>query len=66
MLLRRASAGASGRGVPAVFLTDLGSGDYHRPTDDADRIDYEKLATTGRTALEFARTIANLDQPPCG
>jgi Zn-dependent M28 family amino/carboxypeptidase len=54
------------RGIPAVFLTDLGSDDYHRPTDDADRIDAQRLALVGETALAFLTELAGDDPWICG
>lgn len=31
------------RGIPVVMFTDYGNGHYHKPTDDADRLQYGKL-----------------------
>lgn len=50
-----------GKNIPVFhFFTDLHS-DYHRPSDDADKINYEGM----RKVLEYIRTIAqDLEQSP--
>lgn len=52
-------------GVPSVFFTDLGSEDYHQPTDDVGAIDGEKLALTAWVGLELARTLADRETRVC-
>ena len=50
--------------VPAVnFFTGFHA-DYHRPTDDWDKIDKEGTARVAALALEFAARIAQASQPP--
>lgn len=47
-------------GVPAFMVTDTGplrSLDYHRATDTADRLDYDRL---GRTSLALERVVVDL------
>jgi hypothetical protein len=47
-------------GIPAFMVTDtapLRSLDYHRNTDTADRLDYERL---GRTSIALDRIVADL------
>jgi quercetin dioxygenase-like cupin family protein len=53
-------------GVPAVFLTDLGSNDYHRPSDDAEAIDGPKLARTTHFGLTLVRTLGDAEHRICG
>lgn len=48
-------------GVPAVFFTDGEHPDYHRPTDTADRIDYQILAKRATLVLQTAWLVANPD-----
>jgi len=48
------------RGIPVVFLTDYHDEDYHRPTDDADKIKYEKVVKTSYLTVEIAKRVANL------
>ncbi|MCB0281807.1 MAG: M20/M25/M40 family metallo-hydrolase [Calditrichaeota bacterium] len=48
---------------PTVFLTDNESKDYHRPTDDWDKIDYVKLAKVSHLATNILLQTANLDHP---
>lgn len=52
-------------GVPSVFFTDLGSEDYHRPTDDAVAIDPARFASTTRLALALTRALADREEPIC-
>jgi hypothetical protein len=52
-------------GVPSVFLTDLGSDDYHKPTDDIEFIDFDKLALTAWTGLVLVENLANRDERIC-
>ncbi len=61
------------RGVPIVFFTDgmganWGKGsprdDYHRPTDDAERIDYGKVLRTARLAYAIGRVAADAAERP--
>lgn len=52
-------------GIPSLFLTDLGSDSYHRPSDDAEFIDVPRLARVGETALALLKSVANDDHWPC-
>ena len=56
------------RGVPIVFFTDgMGANwrkntetdDYHRPTDDVEKIDFGKLTRTARLVYAIGRTTAD-------
>lgn len=48
-------------GIPVVFLTDYHDEDYHKPTDDADKINYEKLRRAALITTKIALNVANLD-----
>ena len=51
-------------GVPTLNLFTGTHPDYHRPTDTADRLNYEGLARVARFAGLVARRIADLDEAP--
>ncbi|RME70592.1 MAG: M20/M25/M40 family metallo-hydrolase [Planctomycetota bacterium] len=44
--------------VPVAFFTTGLHADYHRPSDDADRIDMQTLVRIARCAFDAARTVA--------
>jgi len=46
-------------GVPVLFYNTNGHGDYHQPTDDFDKINFEKIARIGRLAFLVAWQAAN-------
>ena len=46
-------------GVPIVWYHTEGHPDYHRPSDTADKIDYEKMADITRTAFLCVWRLAN-------
>lgn len=50
--------------VPFVFFFTGVHEDYHRPTDTADKIDYEKLARITQLIYSTAVVTANLDSAP--
>lgn len=50
--------------VPTLNLFTGTHPDYHRPTDTADRLDYDGLARVARFAGLVARRVAELDEPP--
>ena len=51
-------------GVPSLnFFTGTHT-DYHRPSDTADKIDYEDLDRVVDFAASIARRVADADQPP--
>lgn len=61
------------RGVPIVFFTDgMGANwrkntphdDYHRPTDNVDKIDFGKIVRTERLVYAIGRTTADAPQRP--
>ena len=45
--------------MPIVFLTSGLHEDYHRVSDEASKIDYEKLAHVGRLLLELGRAVGD-------
>jgi hypothetical protein len=47
------------RGIPVAFFFSGLHDDYHRPSDEADRIDYEKLEKVARTVLAVAWRLAS-------
>ena len=50
------------KGIPVVFLTSGEHPDYHRPTDDAEKIDFEKLQKITRLCYELTMAVGNKDQ----
>jgi Zn-dependent M28 family amino/carboxypeptidase len=48
------------KGIPAVFFTDMHKADYHKPTDDAERINYEKVEKVTRLTTQIILKTANL------
>ncbi len=53
----------NGAGVPTVNLFSGSHEDYHRPTDTADRINYDDLERVARFAALLARRAANQAEP---
>jgi len=51
-------------GVPCLNLFTGTHRDYHRPTDTADRIDYEDLDRVADFAAALVRRVDRLDQSP--
>lgn len=49
------------KGVPVVFLTDQHKEDYHKPTDDVEKINFEKINKVARLTTQIALKVANLD-----
>jgi hypothetical protein len=50
------------KGVPVIFYFDGNHADYHKPTDTADKIDYELLAKRTRLIFLTAWELANRDK----
>lgn len=48
-------------GIPVVFFFDGMTEDYHKPTDDVEKINPSKIAKAARLLYHLARSIANLD-----
>ncbi len=49
------------KGVPVVFLTDEHETDYHKPTDDVEKINFAKINKAARLTTQIALKVANLD-----
>ncbi len=50
------------RNIPVVFFFDEMTEDYHRPTDDVDKINFEKLEMMAKLTAELALEVSNLSQ----
>lgn len=50
------------RGIPAVFYFSGTHADYHRVTDTAEKINYEKMARIGQLVFHTAWELANRDK----
>ena len=50
-------------GVPSLFLYTGPHADYHRPSDDADRIDYARLAAVADLAGDVVERLTVADRP---
>ncbi|MBI2319385.1 MAG: M20/M25/M40 family metallo-hydrolase, partial [Betaproteobacteria bacterium] len=51
-------------GVPSLNFFTGAHADYHRPSDTADKINYEDLDRVAEFAASIARRIADLERPP--
>lgn len=51
-------------GIPVLFLTSGLHVDYHRPTDEPDRLDYEKTARLARLVFWIGWEFAEAADPP--
>jgi len=51
-------------GIPIIFYFDGVHEDYHRPTDHADKIDYEKMLKITRTVFILASELADAPRRP--
>ena len=52
------------KGVPIIFYFDGVHEDYHRPSDSADKIDYDKMQRVARTVFLTAEELANAPARP--
>ncbi|MGD8697925.1 MAG: M20/M25/M40 family metallo-hydrolase [Gemmatimonadales bacterium] len=52
------------KGIPAVFFFNGVHEDYHQPSDEVDKIKFEKAARIGRLVLETVLAIANAEEAP--
>jgi hypothetical protein len=48
-------------GIPIVFFTTGGHADYHQVTDEAQYIDYDRMARVARLVADLGARVANLD-----
>jgi len=51
-------------GLPTLFFTTGSHPDYHRPSDTADKIDYEDLDRIVDFAAAVVQAVANVDMAP--
>jgi Zn-dependent M28 family amino/carboxypeptidase len=52
------------RGVPVLFFFNGTHDDYHRPSDEVERIDGEKTSRIGRLLFYLGMEIADADERP--
>jgi hypothetical protein len=52
------------KGVPILFFFNGTHADYHRPSDEPEKIDAEKTARILRLVYLLGREVANADEPP--
>lgn len=52
------------KGVPSLFLTSGLHDDYHRPSDEVELIDFEKVARVSELVYLLSLRIANEDRAP--
>jgi hypothetical protein len=52
------------KGIPIIFYTTGLHRDYHYVTDEADRIEFGKLARIAQLVYRTGQQVANLDHPP--
>lgn len=52
------------RGVPILFFFNGTHAEYHRPGDEVDLIDFDKMARIGRLVFYLGLDVANADEPP--
>ena len=52
------------KGVPIVFLTSGLHADYHKVSDEADKIDYDKLARVSRLLYDVGAAVGNSAERP--
>ena len=51
-------------GIPAIFLFAGVHEDYHRTSDESDKVDFNKAATVSRVAFRLGWQVAWAKQPP--
>ena len=47
------------KGIPIVFFTTGLHDDYHRPSDEADKIDYAKLSRVAQLIRDVVHAVGN-------
>lgn len=50
--------------IPFIFFFTGTHDDYHRPSDEAHKLDYERMASIARLIFATAWQVANQDAPP--
>jgi hypothetical protein len=53
-----------GKKVPVLHFFTGSHGDYHKPTDDADKLDIQGMRRIGELVTGMVRQVANSDAPP--
>ncbi len=52
------------KGIPSVFFFNGVHEDYHRPSDETERIKFNKAARISRLVFEVALALANAQETP--
>jgi hypothetical protein len=52
------------KGIPIIFFTTFLHPDYHRPSDEVQKINFEKMAHIGELLYATGNRVANLDHAP--
>ncbi len=52
------------RGVPILFFFNGTHDDYHRPSDEPDKIGYDKMSRIGQLLFYLGYEVATADDPP--
>ena len=52
------------KGIPIIFFTTFLHPDYHRPGDEVDKINFDKMARIANLVYETGRRLANMDHAP--
>jgi Zn-dependent M28 family amino/carboxypeptidase len=52
------------KGIPIIFFTTFLHPDYHRPSDEVDKINFDKMARIANLVYETGRRLANMDHAP--
>ncbi|UCF19344.1 MAG: M28 family peptidase [Gemmatimonadota bacterium] len=52
------------KGVPILFFFNGTHPDYHRPSDESDKIEYDKMSRLGRLIFYLGLEVANADERP--
>lgn len=53
------------QGIPTIGFEDGYQEDYHRPTDDPEKLDYDKTRDVSRLLLSFLSILGNTDASIC-
>ncbi|MCB0826718.1 MAG: M28 family peptidase [Armatimonadetes bacterium] len=53
-----------GKGVPAIFFFSGAHEDYHRPSDQVEKIDFTNMTKIARTIFAMLFEVGNMDNPP--
>jgi Zn-dependent M28 family amino/carboxypeptidase len=52
------------RGIPIIFFTTGPHDDYHKVSDEASKIEYDKMARIAQLMLESGLAVANRSHRP--